>query len=337
MAAKLLGSSKKGLYYHFNFTLRYNTIARKKTPMEKCDHKAENLIYASHTHCIYIEQTKGIHKRASERKIECIASFAPFHSFFSNITIEDLPDYSNKLFKKNDLLRVLTPTVFSTKDIEEVMEDLMSNLIVDSSSVTPEGIKLAFTEGMRVLRERELKVKSENSFGHWLYDYVFKTLDNSFIVETQEENLREVGKGFIADHINEYAMSKADLVIRKAELLPLDDNPPKCCVIFVNDIPALEVVSGMVAELKIDDETSYVWECFRNMSGVAASLAVELLTQGTIVNKVVVFGVVALVNHHKRSQLIKLECNFDTEKCEFTRCRGLFDIDILMNIVICAL
>jgi len=84
----------------------------------------------------------------------------------------------------------------------------------------------------------------------------------------------------------------------------------------------------MVAEL---NETNYpIWKCYYNMLGVVAtSLVVELLTQGTIINKAVVFGVVALVNHPKHSQLIKLECNFETEKWEFSRCCGLFDIDIL--------
>jgi len=57
---------------------------------------------------------------------------------------------------------------------------------------------------MRALKETELKVKSEHSFGYWLYDYVFNTLDKSFIIEMQEENLRDMGKGFIADRINEY-------------------------------------------------------------------------------------------------------------------------------------
>ena len=48
---------------------------------------------------------------------------------------------------------------------------------------------------------------------------------------------------------------------------------PSIC--FVKLIPEVDNVSGLVAEVKESDETEYpVAECFRNISVVAANLAI---------------------------------------------------------------
>ena len=43
-------------------------------------------------------------------------------------------------------------------------------------------------------------------------------------------------------------------------------------------------VSGMVAEVKINDRTSApLWECYHNMSGLAAAIAMQVLSDGVLI------------------------------------------------------
>ena len=54
----------------------------------------------------------------------------------------------------------------------------------------------------------------------------------------------------------------------------------KRLLVFADNVTSQHCVSGMVAELKIDNQTSTpVWECYHNMSGVAAALAIQVLCQ----------------------------------------------------------
>ena len=113
------------------------------------------------------------------------------------------------------------------------------------------------------MNDLRLTVDSETPFSRWLYKYIFATMDISYIVETQAENLRELGPGLISADVNEYATSKADLLIRNEKLV-LNDKL-KCVYISVDDhhcgagydcISTLPCVSGMVAELQIANRTS---------------------------------------------------------------------------------
>ena len=82
----------------------------------------------------------------------------------------------------------------------------------------------------------------------WLYDYIFKTLDKSFTVESQEENLKFVGPDLSAELVTDYATSKADLVIMRNGL---HSNVGIC---FVSVVPEVLEVSGIVAEVKENDK-----------------------------------------------------------------------------------
>ena len=195
------------------------------------------------------------------------------------------------------------------------------------------------------MNDLRLIVDSETPLGRLLFKYIFATLDKLYIVETQEENLRELGPHLIPADINEYASSKADLVIRNEKSI-LNDGL-KCVYISVDDhhcgagcdcISTLPCVSGMVAELKIDNGTSGpVWECFHNMSGVAASLAVRVLSQGVLVDTVTMFGPVVTMEHLECTKLLKMECDLKNGVSRFTRYKGLFNFDLLLNAVVCSL
>jgi len=96
----------------------------------------------------------------------------------------------------------------------------------------------------------------------------FKTLDKSFVVQKQTCNLIDLGSKFNATEINEYATSKADLVIKK------DRSHVKemvCCMVF-SAVPSCNF-SAMVAELKLDNTTIY--PVVKSMSVVAASITID--------------------------------------------------------------
>ena len=64
---------------------------------------------------------------------------------------------------------------------------------------------------------------------------------------------------------------------------------------------------GMVAELKVEDSTNIpIWECFRNMSAMAASIAMKFLTNGVLINTVTVYGIVVRVNNLHCACLLKV-------------------------------
>jgi len=64
----------------------------------------------------------------------------------------------------------------------------------------------------------------------------------------------------------------------------------------------------MVAEMKMDNKSNQpVWECFRNMSAVGASLAMEELNGGILVDKIVMYGLIGQVNN---SRQIRLDMDF---------------------------
>ena len=153
----------------------------------------------------------------------------------------------------------------------KVMETVSNN-----SHVKLEEIESFFADGARALDKNSLVIKHEPPFSDWLHEYVTKALGNEFIVESQQDNLRDLGHGILAEEVNEYAASRADLVIRRDKGKATN---AECCLVSV-DVHSVDCV-GMVAELKMDDNTNLpIWECFRNMSAIAVSLAVEFLTNG---------------------------------------------------------
>ena len=138
-----------------------------------------------------------------------------------------------------------------------------------------------------------------------------------------------MGLRFTESEINEYATSRADLVIKKDQVATGDQ---KCCMIFT--IQQTDI-TAMVAELKVDDSTTFpLLECFRNMSAVAGSITIDALKQGFIVNEVTVFGVIVQISSLDHSLLIKLYWNFETGQRHLRKCVNEFNINELLNLVI---
>ena len=145
------------------------------------------------------------------------------------------------------------------------MNDLKSKVLrtlSDSSNTNLHDIERLFIEGEMAVEDRTLMIRCEPPFSDWLHHYLSKTLGNTFIVESEEQNLRDLGMGMKFEDVNEYAASKADLVVRKVN--NMIKNNVECCVVSVESVDCL----GMVAELKIDDDSNLpVLECFRDIGG----------------------------------------------------------------------
>lgn len=214
--------------------------------------------------------------------------------------------------------------------------DKIQTEIIDQAQrgIDASRIEYIFRQGKREYINQSLQINYEPPFTEWLLEYTFATLSRDFVVESQKENLRDVGEQMYPEEINEYALSKADLVIRRENS---KEDIMSCCMVSLvkDDICSIDKVQGMVAELKLHDGSNKpIWECFRNMSAVGASLAMEELAGGTLVDNVIVYGVVGRVDSLQHSRLIKLDMDFINGESKFMKCRKEFDFDILMNIIV---
>ncbi len=167
-------------------------------------------------------------------------------------------------------------------------------------------LKCALYERKRELHMAKKNVNSEIPFNDWIYEYFVKVLPDEYIVVPRKENIKNLGKGILPEEVNEYAKSKSDLVIRKDQLVP--PGVMRCCVVsVVKDVPTVEVIKGLVSEIKLTDEGDYPEsECLRNMSAVVTSMAMEVLAQGILINQATIYGIIIEVDKLNETRLLKL-------------------------------
>ena len=105
----------------------------------------------------------------------------------------------------------------------------------------------------------------------------------------------ETLKKDLCQNIMEYATLRGDLVIYRCTGM---QHVRGCLVHFDGpEAEHIEYLSGMVTKLKVDNTSSSpVWEYFYNMSAVEAILRTRLLREGKVVDKVYMYGVVAVLN-----------------------------------------
>jgi len=232
--------------------------------LEKCDQKFEGRIYSASSHCVYIEQTQGITKQASEKKNDRVLQSVSFDYIFPNIETDNLPQFRtlNNYLKKEDLERILSQSVYSSRDTHNALSDaskiidqLLSKLRrnePDDSEELLERVR-AFKSETETFETKRRKVEYELPFSKWLYDYVSAKLPKCYIVTTQRENFIHEDcppHNVSPCQTNEFASLKADLVIYKDKLRNGDE------------------INCVLTEIKIADDSAYtVSDCFRNMSG----------------------------------------------------------------------
>ena len=68
------------------------------------------------------------------------------------------------------------------------------------------------------------------------------------------------------------------------------------------------------------------------MSATGIAIVMELLTLGTLVNKVIVYGIVVQVKDLGSTKLIRLEIYFEAGQCKFVTCRKDFEFDKCSNV-----
>ena len=239
---------------------------------------------------------------------------------------------SNYYLKKEDLERILSQSVYSSRDTHNALSDaskiidqLLSKLRrnePDDSEELLERVR-AFKSETETFETKWRKVEYELPFSKWLYDYVSAKLPKCYIVTTQRENF--IHEDCLPHNVspcqtNEYASLKADLVIYKDKLRNGDE------------------INCVVTEIKIADDSAYtVSDCFRNMSGVAASLATRVLRERVFVKQVNVIGLVLQVSDTSRTMLLKLVWDFGTNTCKFMKSQQVFEFDYLINAAVSVL
>ena len=143
MASNILSASKhtplakKVSHLHYYFTLRYNNIEKKEEPFKKCDiqgshpgdtwKEAYYIYFQGKNHCIFINKMSGIKKRESELKTDHLAAFMPFKYFFPGVAIDQIDSFKDKLFKRDDILRILDPSVITKNECRYIVSDIKGN------------------------------------------------------------------------------------------------------------------------------------------------------------------------------------------------------------------
>ena len=131
---------------------------------------------------------------------------------------------------------------------EKTVINLKQKLLqkVSAGGINSVDVKVLIGEGKREAKSKELVVNYEPPFTDWLYQYLHKRVGNDFIIESQD-NLKDIGKGISPEEINEYATSRADLIIRRDGV-----KDPLILTLLSLDIPQIEEPpTGLVAELKV--------------------------------------------------------------------------------------
>ena len=82
----------------------------------------------------------------------------------------------------------------------------------------------------------QLKIGNEISFCCWLCNYIIETLQKTYIVEIQKENLIKIYPNLVLTELNKNAAFKEDLMIQKGKLF---NKETKCLLVFTknNDLP----------------------------------------------------------------------------------------------------
>ena len=309
--------------------------------LKKCENKEKGteFYFQSPTHCILVHTFKGIRKPASQRKVDNLPIMQGFTAILPTINLANLSEYKDKYIQKAELEKVLGRDVVSFRDADEVVDKIFNEIMSGASSdgtitFTVTDLKCAIYEKKKELCMAKKNVKSETPFNDWMYDYFVQALPDEYIVVSRIENIKNLGKVILPEEINEYTCSKSDLVIRKDKLVPSDII--KCCVVsIIEDIPVVDVISGLVEEIKIDDDADYPEsECFRNMSAVGASMAMEVLTQGILINQATMYGIVIELDKLNETRLLKLTCDFPMGTSTFLKSRKVLPLDIILNCVL---
>ena len=68
----------------------------------------------------------------------------------------------------------------------------------------------------------------------------------------------------------------------------------------------------------MNDKTSYpIWECFHNMLAVGACIVMKILSQGMLINQILVYGIVTSIDETLSARLIQLQMNFENNTYSF--------------------
>lgn len=325
MASKQIEAMTKPPHRHVIYNLRCNSMSMK-TYTEIQSNRLAIILHKGKDYSSYVEQSPtDIAKRASDRGEETITKqVIPLSSMLP----VDLRSYKDKFFKEDDINRSFTRMFVPTADVHETLDNIQEQITDKITSNTVEIAKSdidgIFHKGRQKLDAKVMESRSEISHTRWLFDCVSKALDGqSYTVKTQQPNLKNIGNNIIPQRITEYATSKADLVIHRLKNL------------VTNKEGEVENVSGLVVEVKEDDDTDYpIWECYKNMTAVAASLTLQVLQQGALVNRVTVYGIVPVVRNMDGTRLTKLMADFVKGKVDFCQAEDTYPLHLLLNAVV---
>ena len=184
-------------------------------------------------------------------------------------------------------------------------------------------------KSMEISTQHSRKITNELPITGWLHRYLSHTLDSlGFIVDTQGKLTKPTAP------VNEYAYSQPDLLIYHSQrflatlsALSINVVHPHidilCATEDTVEIDKLHMIA-MTGEVKVET----------NMFGQATNLAMKAISDGNLVTKITMYGIVVAAHKPDEAKLLHLLMNFENNTCEFKLVANCYQFTPLLNAVI---
>ena len=258
---------------------------------------------------------------------------------------------------EKDVLDIFHPDVISTSTVKKSFDEVtnrldmivygaLSSALSGTSSTTvtndlaKELIRLkeeVQLKSMEISTQHSRKIMNELPITGWLHRYLSHTLDSlGFIVDTQAKLTKPTAP------VNEYAYSQPDLLIYHSQrfLVTLSALSIKvvcphidilCATQDIVEIDKLHMIA-MAGEVKVESaHEDAVNECFMNMFGQATNLAMKAISDGNLVTKITMYGIVVAARKPDEAKLLHLLMNFENNTCEFKLVANCYQFTPLLN------
>ena len=189
-------------------------------------------------------------------------------------------------------------------------------------------------EAQEKLTKSSESIDKEIQFNAWMGKFLSEQLTpKGFTVQSNTMNKN------VKPNVCEYSGSKADNLIWHPNSFHLT-SVEALAVRIIEEFENCELfeVSGEVIEMKSDaiDEKS-INECFYTMFGCATKLITIAVSQGRVVNRAVMFGIVCNMKLPQSAIVLKLDVNIDERHCHFFRLSQRIPFGIALNSILAKL
>lgn len=349
---------RRTVHNHYIYELKFNSINVTIT-LTDCDVvKQKDLIetqegndywkefpdayfvaYAEEDHCTLIK-TVPISDLKQAAKSSTQIKISETTTMFLDTTNQD-PIISKKelesLFQLDVLRRDAVMVLF-----QELRRDVTIYMIGNSANQGPAAgsidnrelqVLKKFDDAERLLNTSTETVDNEPQFNTWFFANLEKRLQPlGFSVEPNKVNKK------IKPNVSEYSSSKADCFIWHPNGCAINDTVKGLEVFideFCDDKIDLHEVNGEVIEVKLNEvDKAAISERFCNMFGCASKLITLLLSEGKLIYRGIMYGIVCGMRRPDHCMWLQLELDFSNRRCHFQKLAKLLPFGTILDAVL---